>query len=92
MHTTTTLRDLVRYTCTLEAWACEFKRLNAPPLNSKMFYEAALRFFEDYNVPRAIASAATKASELEYAVVCIGYTNEIESEGYDRDMMDLSST
>lgn len=81
-----------RYTCTLEAWACEPKRLNAPPLNGKMFQGAALRFFEEIDIAQAIASAASAASRSEYAIVCVGNTNEIESEGYDRDTMDLSST
>ena len=81
-----------RYTCVLESWACSPERLNAPPLNGKMFQGTTLRFFEEIDVAQAIIRAASAASVTEYAVVCVGNTNEIESEGYDRSTMDLSST
>jgi beta-glucosidase len=77
------------YTLTLEAWATDPDILHRAPLHGKMFQGAGLRFFEDLDIPRSIESAASIAADCEYAVVFVGTTNEIESEGYDRDTMDL---
>jgi beta-glucosidase len=79
-----------RYSVVLESWACLPEILNSPPLNGKMHQGSALRFFEYVDVPGRISRAAALAEESDYAVVCVGNTNEIESEGYDRDSMDLS--
>jgi beta-glucosidase len=54
-----------------------------------MFQGASLRFCEFVDIQKAIASTAETAAEAEYAVVYVGTTNEVESEGYDRDSMDL---
>lgn len=78
-----------RYTITLESWACNPEILKNPPLNGKMFQGSALRFFEFVDIPKAISAAVETAQSVDYAVVCVGNTNEIESEGYDRDTMDL---
>jgi beta-glucosidase len=78
-----------KYTFTLESWATEPAILHGPPIFGKMFQGAALRFFEYVNIPESISSAASLAKASDYAVVCVGTTNEIESEGYDRDTMDL---
>ncbi|KAL7940829.1 glycoside hydrolase superfamily [Trichoderma barbatum] len=79
------------YSIMLESWACIPEILNNPPLNGKMHQGSALRFFEYVDVPGRISSAAALAVESDYAVVCVGNTNEIESEGYDRDTMDLTA-
>lgn len=78
-----------RYNLVLESSATDPEILNGPKLGGKMFQGAALRFFEFVDVPKAIARAAEIAEKLDYAVVCVGNTNEIESEGYDRETMDL---
>ncbi|KAJ4253956.1 hypothetical protein NW762_010355 [Fusarium torreyae] len=55
-----------------------------------MFQGSSLRFTEFTDVPQAIEDAAKVAAESEMAIVCVGNTNEIESEGYDRETMDLT--
>ena len=37
----------------------------------------------------ALAQAAAAAAEADVAVVCVGTTSEVESEGFDRDSLDL---
>lgn len=81
-----------RYAITLESWACDPDILNAPPLFGKMFQGSALRFHEHIDEEARKREAAQAAQKSEYAVVCIGNTNEIESEGFDRDTMDLSAS
>ncbi|KAL7916797.1 glycoside hydrolase superfamily [Trichoderma velutinum] len=78
------------YSITLESWACLPEILNNPPLNGKMHQGSSLRFFEYVDISSRISHASVLAAESDYAVVCVGNTNEIESEGYDRDTMDLS--
>lgn len=78
-----------RYTLTLESWATEESILHAAPLFGKMFQGASLRFFEYVDIDYSIALAAKAAKESEYAIVCTGTTNETESEGYDRETMNL---
>jgi beta-glucosidase len=56
-----------------------------------MFQGSSLRFMEYIDIPNAISEAATVAAEADVAVVFVGNTNEIESEGYDRESMDLTS-
>jgi beta-glucosidase len=48
-----------------------------------------VRFFEFVDTEASIAEAATSAAQSDVALVFVGTTNEIESEGYDRDTMDL---
>lgn len=79
------------YLLVLDSWATDPDVLNSPPLYGMMHQGASLRFFEYVNVPLRIASAAALAAASDYAVVCVGNTNEIESEGYDRDTMDLTA-
>ncbi|OJJ50745.1 hypothetical protein ASPZODRAFT_126671 [Penicilliopsis zonata CBS 506.65] len=80
----------VRYTLTLESWATDPEILAAKPLFGRMFQGSALRFHEAIDVPGAIEAAASTARACAAAVVCVGTTNEIESEGFDRDTMDLT--
>lgn len=79
-----------RYTIQLESWACDPEILNSPPRNGNMFQGSALRFHEEINLTARQEAAAKSARDSDYAVVCVGTTSEIESEGYDRDIMDLT--
>ncbi|SPO00314.1 related to beta-glucosidase [Cephalotrichum gorgonifer] len=55
-----------------------------------VFQGTSLRFLEYIDIPSAIEDAAVVAAESDVAVVFVGNTNEIESEGYDRETMDLT--
>ncbi|KAF7557701.1 hypothetical protein G7Z17_g399 [Cylindrodendrum hubeiense] len=79
-----------RYAIKLESWACDPDILSAAPLFGKMFQGSALRFHEKIDLEGRLAEAKQVAQETDYAVVCVGTTNEIESEGFDRDTMDLT--
>jgi beta-glucosidase len=78
-----------RYSISMESWACDPDILNAPPLFGKMFQGGALRFHEHIDEEACKRDAAEAARSSKYAVVCVGNTAEIESEGFDRDTMDL---
>jgi beta-glucosidase len=78
-----------RYSLKLESWACDPKILNAAPLFGKMFQGSALRFHEHIDEHALKQEAADVAGQSKYAVVFVGNTAEIESEGFDRDTMDL---
>lgn len=80
----------IHYTLTLESWNTDPKILNAKPLYGKMFQGSALRFQEYVDVSRRIQEAAEAAEASDYAVVCVGTTSEIESEGFDRDDFKLT--
>ncbi|KAF4468585.1 glycoside hydrolase superfamily [Fusarium albosuccineum] len=79
-----------RYAITLHSWACDPDILNAPPVFGKMFQGSALRFHEEIRIEEHLADAAQVSKETDYAVVCVGTTNEIESEGFDRESLDLT--
>lgn len=80
-----------RYTVQLESWACDPDILNAPPVNGMMFQGSTLRFHTHIDHESLIKEAIDSANACDYAVVCVGTTNEFESEGYDRDTMDLTT-
>ena len=80
-----------RYSIKLESWACDPEILDAAPLFGKMFQGSALRFHEHIDEELQKREAAQVARRSKYAVVLIGNTNEIESEGFDRDTLDLST-
>ena len=75
------------YTLSLESWATIPNVL--AKVKGRVFQGSALRFFEYVDIPGSIASAAAAAEKSDLAVVFVGTTNEIESEGYGRDTMDL---
>ncbi|KAL4731405.1 hypothetical protein ACLX1H_000371 [Fusarium chlamydosporum] len=77
------------YNVELRSWATEEKVLSK--IGGTMFQGASLRFMEYVDVPGAIRDAADAAASSDAAVVFVGTTNEMESEGYDRDTMDLTS-
>ncbi|KAL2814385.1 glycoside hydrolase superfamily [Aspergillus cavernicola] len=80
------------YTLTLESWNTDPKILNAPPLSGRMFQGSTLRFHESIDLPARINHAQTVASDAQYAIVCVGTTTEIESEGFDRESISLSQS
>ncbi|PSN66887.1 glycoside hydrolase [Corynespora cassiicola Philippines] len=78
------------YNLVLESWYTDPAIVSAPPLNNRLFQGSALRFQEYVDIEQRIADAVEAAMTAEYAVVCVGTTNEIESEGFDRTSMLLS--
>jgi beta-glucosidase len=78
-----------KYTLTLESWAAKPEVI--AEVKGRVFQGSALRFVEYVDVAGSITNAATTAEKSDVAVVFVGTTNEIESEGYDRETMDLSS-
>lgn len=77
------------YHVELHAWAADPQVLAR--VTGITFQGASLRFQEYVDVPAAISDAAKLAASSASAVVFVGNTNEIESEGYDRESMDLTS-
>ncbi|KAH7018178.1 glycoside hydrolase superfamily [Microdochium trichocladiopsis] len=80
-----------RYSIRMDSWAADPAILNAPPLNGKMFQGSAVRFYEHIDLDARLREASEVARACDYAVVCTGTINEIESEGFDRDSMDLTA-
>lgn len=76
------------YKVELHSWATEKDVLSK--IGGTMFQGASLRFMEHVDIPGSITHAAEVASSSDVAVVFVGTTNELESEGYDRDTMDLT--
>ncbi|KAK2686064.1 hypothetical protein QWA68_015302 [Fusarium oxysporum] len=77
------------YKIELHSWATDPDVLSK--IDGTMFQGASLRFMEHIDIPGAIQDAADIAASADVAVVFVGMTNEIESEGCDRDTMDLTS-
>ncbi|CAG7565970.1 unnamed protein product [Fusarium equiseti] len=77
------------YNVELRSWATDDNVLSK--IGGAMFQGASLRFMEHVDIPGAIRDAADAAKASDVAVVFVGTTNEMESEGYDRDTMDLTS-
>lgn len=77
------------YQIELRSWATDKDVL--AKVNGTMFQGSALRFMEHIDIPRAISDAAETAASSDVSLVFVGTTNEIESEGYDRDTMDLTA-
>jgi beta-glucosidase len=76
-----------KYHIRVESWATEPETLAA--VSGWIFQGATLRYFEFVDIPASIQRAAKIAAESDYAVVCIGTSSEIESEGYDRETLEL---
>lgn len=79
-----------RYTLVLESWATDPDVLNESPLFGKLYQGSSLRFQEHVDLVARLENAANVAKEVDYAIVCVGNTNDIESEGYDRETMHLT--
>ncbi|EMT71647.1 glycoside hydrolase superfamily [Fusarium oxysporum II5] len=77
------------YKIELQSWATDPEVLSK--IGGTMFQGASLRFMEHVDIPGAVQHAAEIAASSDVAVVFVGTTNELESEGYDRDTMDLTS-
>ncbi|RSL89783.1 hypothetical protein CEP51_001062 [Fusarium floridanum] len=80
-----------RYAIRVEIWGTEKEVLHAPPLNGHLFQGTSLRFHEHIDIPGRIEHACEAARRSDYAIVCVGTTNEIESEGFDRETMSYLS-
>ncbi|KAL4806313.1 glycoside hydrolase superfamily [Aspergillus unguis] len=78
------------YTLTLESWNADPAILNSPRLKGRMFQGSALRFHESIDLPARIQTACVAAKQASHAIVCVGTTTEIESEGFDRVSFALS--
>jgi beta-glucosidase len=72
----------------IESWAADPEVLTKA--SGRVFQGTSLRFFEHVSIPDAISSATEAARSADYTIICTGTTNEIESEGYDRETMDLT--
>lgn len=81
-----------RYSIRMDSWAADPEILNSPPLNGKMFQGSAVRFYEHIDLKARLHEASEVARSCDYAIICTGTINEIESEGFDRDSMDLTAT
>ncbi|KAL2783948.1 glycoside hydrolase superfamily [Aspergillus keveii] len=80
------------YTLTLESWNTDPALLNSPALSGgRLFQGSSLRFHEAIDLPKRIEATCTAASRAEYAIVCIGTTPVIESEGFDRTSFALAA-
>ncbi|KAJ5652987.1 glycoside hydrolase superfamily [Penicillium longicatenatum] len=80
-----------RYSIVIKSWACDPRVLNSAPVFGMLFQGSAFRFHEYIDLDKCNRDAADVSKQCDYAVVCVGTTNEIESEGYDRDSMDLTA-
>ncbi|KAJ5222799.1 uncharacterized protein N7469_009039 [Penicillium citrinum] len=78
------------YTLVLESWSADQEILHGKPLYGRMFQGSSLRFQEFVDEQQRINEACKSAERADYAVVCVGTTSEIESEGFDRNSMDLT--
>lgn len=77
------------YKVEMRSWATDKDVLSR--IGGTMFQGATLRFMEYVDIPTAIKDAGEAAAASDVAIVFVGTTNELESEGYDRDTMDLTS-
>ena len=78
------------YSIKLESWATEPAAL-ARTVGGEVIQGSAVRFFESVNVAAQIHRAAAAASQADVAIIFTGTTNEFESEGFDRQTMDLTT-
>lgn len=79
------------YTIVLESWATPDDIVQAPPLDGRLFQGSAIRFHEEIDIEQCLSDASNSARQVDTAVVFVGTTNEIESEGFDREDMELPS-
>lgn len=76
------------YKVEMHSWATDKDVLSR--IGGTMFQGATLRFMEYVDIPTVIKDAGKVAASSDVAIVFVGTTNELESEGYDRDTMDLT--
>jgi len=77
------------YSMRLESWATEPDAL-ARCIGGPVIQGSGIRIFENVHVPTQIQRAATAAAAADIALIFTGTTAEFESEGYDRETMDLT--
>ncbi|KAL3485104.1 glycoside hydrolase [Aspergillus germanicus] len=78
-----------KYTVTLESWAADPKVVRNS-VGGEVVQGSGVGFVEEVNIPKQIRSAAETASNSDVAIVFVGTAAEFESEGYDRETMDLT--
>ena len=78
------------YTFKLESWATEPDAL-ARTIGGAVIQGSGVGVFESVHIPTQIESAATAAANADIAIIFTGTTAEFESEGYDRETMDLTA-
>ena len=79
------------YSIVVDIWGTQQDVLHSKPLYGHLFQGTTLRFHEFIDVPARLEDSRQAAAKADYAVVCVGTTNEIESEGFDRDHMDFQA-
>ncbi|CAI7588645.1 unnamed protein product [Penicillium discolor] len=72
----------------IHSWAADADVLGQ--VEGTVFQGSSLRFMEYIDISKAIHDASVIASEADVAILFVGNTNDIESEGYDRETMDLT--
>lgn len=78
------------YTLTLESWAATPEAL-AKSIGGPAIQGSGVGFFEHVDIEAQISSAAKAATDADIAIIFTGTTAEFESEGYDRDTLDLTA-
>jgi beta-glucosidase len=84
------MEDNKTYSIRLESRATEPDAL-ARTIGGAVVQGSGVRFFEIVDVLTQIQRAADAAAKVEIALVFTGTTNKFESEGYDRETMDLTA-
>lgn len=77
-----------RYSITFDSWATPQEIVKAS-IGGEVVQGSAVAFVEHVDVPQRISDAAKAASSHDVAIVFTGTTPEFESEGFDRESMDL---
>jgi beta-glucosidase len=88
-HYTHPMQAGQKYTVSLESWAADPKVVKNS-VGGEVVQGSGVGFVEEVNIPAQIRSAAETASNSDVAIVFVGTTAEFESEGYDRETMDLT--
>jgi beta-glucosidase len=84
------MEDNKTYSIRLESRATKPDAL-ARTISGAVIQGSGVRFFESVDVLTQIQRAADAAAKAEIALVFTGTTNKFESEGYDRETMDLTA-
>ncbi|KAH8799047.1 glycoside hydrolase superfamily [Xylogone sp. PMI_703] len=77
------------YSCVLESWGATEEAL-ANSVGGPAIQGSGVGFFEYVDISGQIRAAAAAAAQADIAIVFTGTTGEFESEGYDRDTLDLT--
>jgi beta-glucosidase len=77
-----------RYSIVLDSWATP-QDIAKGSIGGEVVQGSAVAFVEHVDVPGRISDAAKAAASHDVAIVFTGLTPEFESEGFDRESMDL---